>query len=620
MKKLSLFLAVLFCITLPFAAGALAEDMPSGGIPIVVNEDWNDQPDVAVDSNGNIHVVWAKAILQTENAEIFYKMLSPAGIELIPEYQVTAPNDLYDSVRPTIAVDSTNAAFIVWQDKRVGDDPGVYICKLVPDPDGGTATETIEDTLISSEGSWGSVPRIAVDQLDNIHVVWQEVPGEMNQEDAQPLDIINAHFIMYVQFEGSPEDFNLPSVEPRPLNPPGGNFWGPYRALPDLSIDSDGRIHVTWNEVSGGNELEIYYTLLDTDGSNFLPEPGFFRMTGNDRCTSNRQSISTDDTGNAYIVWQDDRDHEVWEAEGTSWENCGTTEVYFMQVDPGDGTGEPQKTVNDTRLTELNSPEEVQPFSRMDPYGDIHVTWYKKSLVTNGGTKSNLWHMAVDQTGQVVTDSDHQISLTATSVTAWTNAHMAFPCVSPFIVWADNFDSMGTSVYRYWNTLENDTDSDAVEDNCDNCPDVPNPDQANEDGDIHGDDCDNCPEVPNPDQADLDNDAIGDACDDCTDTDGDGFGNPGYLANECEVDLCPDLYSVNNEFPDGDVNEDCVVDIPDVDELLAWLNKDLENCAACDVNGDLEITCQDLQALINIDPLLKRDRRLRLLLRKCRIR
>ncbi len=64
-----------------------------------------------------------------------------------------------------------------------------------------------------------------------------------------------------------------------------------------------------------------------------------------------------------------------------------------------------------------------------------------------------------------------------------------------------------------------DRDGDGVErragaDRCepDNCPDVPNVDQADADGDGVGDACDNCPDDPNADQADGDGDGRGDVC------------------------------------------------------------------------------------------------------------
>jgi hypothetical protein len=75
---------------------------------------------------------------------------------------------------------------------------------------------------------------------------------------------------------------------------------------------------------------------------------------------------------------------------------------------------------------------------------------------------------------------------------------------------------------------EIDTDGDGIPDSIDNCPTVPNPDQADFDGDGVGDVCDNCPHVFNPDQMNIgelmngqEADLVGDACDprpsDCCD-------------------------------------------------------------------------------------------------------
>jgi len=63
---------------------------------------------------------------------------------------------------------------------------------------------------------------------------------------------------------------------------------------------------------------------------------------------------------------------------------------------------------------------------------------------------------------------------------------------------------------------------------------------------------DNCPTFQNPDQADADADRIGDMCDSCTDTDGDGFGNPGFPASTCPIDNCPTVADPKQTDTDGD--------------------------------------------------------------------
>ena len=81
-------------------------------------------------------------------------------------------------------------------------------------------------------------------------------------------------------------------------------------------------------------------------------------------------------------------------------------------------------------------------------------------------------------------------------------------------VWVSYTDDGKTLSYT------DDADGDGKSDGFDNCPFVPNRDQADSDGDGVGDACDNCPTVANPDQLDTDGDGLGDACDPDDDNDG----------------------------------------------------------------------------------------------------
>ena len=79
----------------------------------------SDQAMTAVDSQGNIHVVWSDD--RTGNYEIFYTMLSQAGDTLIDDTQLTSKTA--DSRRPAIVIDSQGRAHIAWHDKRLNNTP-----------------------------------------------------------------------------------------------------------------------------------------------------------------------------------------------------------------------------------------------------------------------------------------------------------------------------------------------------------------------------------------------------------------------------------------------------------------------------------------------------------------
>jgi hypothetical protein len=169
------------------------------------------------------------------------------------------------------------------------------------------------------------------------------------------------------------------------------------------------------------------------------------------------------------------------------------------------------------------------------------------------------------------------------------------------------YGSGGDSLLHYATLDCLDADVDGICDYEDNCPTVANPTQADTDGDGVGDlcdvcpgyddhldadldgvadGCDNCPAIANADQADADSDDIGNVCDLCTDTDGDGFGNPGYPANTCALDNCPAVANPSQADLDGDAAGDVCDNCPSTS------NPDQAD-ADGDATGDVCDLCTD---------------------------
>lgn len=183
-------------------------------------------PAIAIDSSNTIHVVWYDST--PGNNEIFHLKSSDGGANWSPAKRLTWTSG--NSQFPAIAVDSSDALHVVWQDNTPGNQEIYY----KESADGGATWSPAKRRTWTSGGSYG--PDLAMDSTQAIQVVWHDNTA------------------------GNYEMYNMESTD-------GGLTWGTAQGITwtsgdsawgSIAIDSSHTIHVVWDDGTPGNK-EIYY-------------------------------------------------------------------------------------------------------------------------------------------------------------------------------------------------------------------------------------------------------------------------------------------------------------------------------------------------------------------------
>jgi hypothetical protein len=125
-------------------------------------------PEMAIDGNGTIHVVWEDET--PGNMEIYYKGSADGGETWSAAKGITWTSG--ESSNPAIAIGSGNAVHVVW-DEETADNKEIFYRQSL----NGGATWGASSRITWTSGI-SSNPVIAVDSADTIHVVWSDnTPG-----------------------------------------------------------------------------------------------------------------------------------------------------------------------------------------------------------------------------------------------------------------------------------------------------------------------------------------------------------------------------------------------------------------------------------------------------------
>lgn len=125
-------------------------------------------PAIAVGPGDRLHVVWS-GVASAGGADIFYQTALPPTFAFRPPRNVSNNTGL--SVAPRVAADSGNQAHVVWADNTVDPDYDIFYAKVFP---GGGSTSPVP---VEATPGRSVLPDIFADVFDGLHVCWQDDVG-----------------------------------------------------------------------------------------------------------------------------------------------------------------------------------------------------------------------------------------------------------------------------------------------------------------------------------------------------------------------------------------------------------------------------------------------------------
>jgi hypothetical protein len=248
-------------------------------------------PAIALDSTGTVHLVWAGK--GSAPYDILYASKAPGGAWTTPE---NLSNESYNTVYPSIAIDSQNRIWVAWQASISDNNTQIYVRTK---PAGGAWSAV---TNVSNRPNQQNLnPSIVVDSLDVPHLVWRNNAGGSSWE------------IFYSEYVGG----SWTAVQNVSATSTASHF-------PRLAADKTGNVFLVWeDEIDGTDHFQTVFRRWD--GTQWLPPVSQAPKRVSSSSKALYPAISADGC-NLYAVWQDYRDSasypEIYFNHST---DCGDT-------------------------------------------------------------------------------------------------------------------------------------------------------------------------------------------------------------------------------------------------------------------------------------------------------
>jgi len=272
---------------------------------VYVDRVWQEHPSTAVDSTGNAYALWCD--LRNGNYDIYFSY-RPAGGSWGANVMVNDDAGATWQYSPSIAVNVSGNAYAAWEDARSGNWWDVYFSYRGVSGTWGPNVRVNDDAGVAAQVE----PSIAVDVSGNAYAVWH--------------DTRNGDYDIYFSYR------------------PAGGTWGANARVnddagttrqlsPSIAVDSSGNAYAVWQDERNGN-YDIYFSYRPAGGT-----WGANVRVNDDAGTAaqGEPSIAADGSGNAYAVWEDNRN-----GEGDiyfSYRSAGGGPLLQLPFDPSHQTG-----------------------------------------------------------------------------------------------------------------------------------------------------------------------------------------------------------------------------------------------------------------------------------------
>jgi hypothetical protein len=281
--------------------------------------------DIAVDSAGNINVVWCDRT-STGNADIYYRRSIDFGATW--GSIVNLSNTAGYSYSPSIVAENSGNVYVAWYNEASTWDQKI---KFKGSSDSGATWGTT--IAVSNYTGYAANPDIALDGSGNLNLVWSGGSA--------------ANIETY--FSRSSDQGVTWSSFVNVSNTPGSS------RSPVLAVDSSGNLNTAWFDYSPGN-YDIYFSRSTDDGANWSSPANI----SNNAATSYAPAVAVDNDRNICLTWYD--------------RNPGHWQVFFSRSTDNGVNWSAMQNVSQTSLPCSH------PAIAVDSAANINMVWDKNTL------------------------------------------------------------------------------------------------------------------------------------------------------------------------------------------------------------------------------------------------